>query len=62
MKDKIKTMVEILESEIELNSDELAERLGVTPRTIGNYKKILISMGYKIQGKAGRCGGYKIYT
>jgi predicted DNA-binding transcriptional regulator YafY len=40
--------------------DELAERLGVTPRTIRRDVERLRNLGYPVQSRTGRAGGYRL--
>jgi predicted DNA-binding transcriptional regulator YafY len=40
--------------------DELAERLGVTPRTIRRDVERLRNLGYPVESRTGRAGGYRL--
>src|SRR5262245_39826764 len=39
---------------------ELADRLGVTPRTVRNDLERLRALGYRIDGRRGAAGGYRL--
>jgi predicted DNA-binding transcriptional regulator YafY len=40
--------------------DELADRLGVTPRTIRRDVERLRDLGYPVESRTGRAGGYRL--
>lgn len=60
MNEKMKKMIVILSDGKIISRERLAEYLGVHWRTVLNYKNKLIQMGYKIESKNGRNGGYRL--
>jgi predicted DNA-binding transcriptional regulator YafY len=57
---RVLTLLELLESGGTRSMNELAERLGVDPRTVRRYVDHLIDLGVPVESVRGRYGGYRL--
>jgi predicted DNA-binding transcriptional regulator YafY len=53
-------LLSLLQSRPHWNATELAERLGITPRTVRRDITRLRDLGYPVDAGAGRAGGYEL--
>jgi predicted DNA-binding transcriptional regulator YafY len=53
-------MLELLQAHHRLRGAELAERLGVDPRTVRRYALRLAELGIPVEAERGRYGGYRL--
>ena len=53
-------LLSLLQSRRDWTGPELAERLGVTPRTVRNDVGRLRELGYPVEARAGATGGYRL--
>jgi predicted DNA-binding transcriptional regulator YafY len=59
-KERILTLLELLQARREMRGEEIAQRLEVTPRTVRRYIRGLQEMGIPIEAERGRTGGYRM--
>ncbi len=59
-KERLLTLLELLQVRREMGGAEIAQRLEVTPRTIRRYIRGLQEMGIPIEAERGRAGGYRM--
>ncbi len=59
-KERLLTLLELLQVRREMGGAEIAERLEVTPRTVRRYIRGLQEMGIPIEAERGRAGGYRM--
>ena len=59
-KERLLTLLELLQARREMGGEEIAERLEVTPRTVRRYIRGLQDMGIPIEAERGRAGGYRM--
>jgi predicted DNA-binding transcriptional regulator YafY len=55
---RVLTVLELLQSHVRLSGADLAERLGVDPRTVRRYINTLKDLGVPVDSEPGRYGGY----
>jgi len=59
-KERLLTLLELLQARRRMSGDEIAERLEVTPRTVRRYILGLQEMGIPVEAERGRTGGYRM--
>jgi predicted DNA-binding transcriptional regulator YafY len=59
-KERLLTLLELLQARREMGGEEIAQRLEVTPRTVRRYIRGLQEMGIPIEAERGRAGGYRM--
>jgi predicted DNA-binding transcriptional regulator YafY len=59
-KERLLTLLEMLQARRHLTGDEIARRLEVTPRTVRRYILGLQEMGIPVEAERGRAGGYRM--
>ena len=59
---RILTMLELLQDRPGITGPQLADRLGVSSRTVRRYVGALQEMGIPIEPTPGRYGGYRLYS
>ena len=59
-KERILTLLELLQARREMSGEEIAQRLEVTPRTVRRYIRGLQEKGIPIEAERGRTGGYRM--
>src|SRR5665811_2388268 len=59
---RILSMLELLQDRPGITGPQLADRLGVSSRTIRRYVGALQEMGIPIEPTPGRYGGYRLYS
>lgn len=57
---RVLAMLELLQDRQSVGGRELAERLGVDPRTVRRYATKLQELGIPVEGERGRHGGYRL--
>jgi predicted DNA-binding transcriptional regulator YafY len=57
-KERLLTLLELLQTRRRLSGEEIAQRLEVTPRTVRRYILGLQEMGVPVEAERGRAGGY----
>ena len=59
-KERLLTLLELLQARRRMSGDAIAERLEVTPRTVRRYILGLQEMGIPVEAERGRTGGYRM--
>ncbi|MGP8160814.1 MAG: helix-turn-helix transcriptional regulator [Candidatus Dormibacteria bacterium] len=59
-KERLLTLLELLQVRRHLSGEEIAQRLEVTPRTVRRYILGLQEMGIPVEADRGRAGGYRM--
>jgi predicted DNA-binding transcriptional regulator YafY len=59
-KERLLTLLELLQVHRRMSGDEIAQRLEVTPRTVRRYILGLQEMGIPVEAERGRAGGYRM--
>jgi predicted DNA-binding transcriptional regulator YafY len=59
-KERLLTLLELLQTRRRLGGEEIASRLEVTPRTVRRYILGLQDMGIPVEAERGRAGGYRM--
>ena len=59
-KERLLTLLELLQPRRRMSGDAIAERLEVTPRTVRRYILGLQEMGIPVEAERGRTGGYRM--
>ena len=57
---RVLTVLELLQTRPQLTSQELAERLEVSPRTVRRYISMLQDLGIPVEAERGRHGAYRL--
>src|SRR5215204_881025 len=57
---RVLTVLELLQTRPQLSSQELAERLEVSPRTVRRYISMLQDLGIPVEAERGRHGAYRL--
>jgi predicted DNA-binding transcriptional regulator YafY len=57
---RVLALLELLQAHHRLDGTELAERLGVDPRTVRRYATRLADLGIPVEAERGRYGGYRL--
>ena len=57
---RILTLLELLQAHHRMSGAELAERLGIDPRTVRRYATRLGELGIPVEAERGRYGGYRL--
>ncbi|MAM88934.1 MAG: transcriptional regulator [unclassified Hahellaceae] len=57
---RVLAALELLQSHQQMSGSELAERLGVDPRTVRRYISVLEELGIPVMTEQGRFGGYRL--
>lgn len=57
---RVLTVLELLQTYGQLNSNELANRLEITPRSVRRYIMMLQDLGIPVEAARGRHGGYRL--
>ena len=57
---RVLVLLELLQAHHRLGGAELAERLGVDPRTVRRYATRLADLGIPVEAERGRYGGYRL--
>ena len=59
-KERLLTLLELLQARRRMSGEEIAQRLEVTPRTVRRYVLGLQEMGIPVEAERGRAGGYRM--
>ena len=57
---RLLTLIELLQVYRQLNAEEIASRLEVSPRTVRRYITGLQEMGIPVEAERGPAGGYRL--